>query len=86
MAGWCAACNSSGWRIITDDEVTVQLKLDADPATVQARLAILRNSAVPCEACEPRQHALWKDGHMRPGHRCNDCRAPRTTPTPRRHR
>lgn len=72
--GHCAVCSGWGWREATADEVTEQLRLDADPATVTARLAILRNSAVPCDICEPRQHQLWKDGHMRPGHRCAECK------------
>jgi hypothetical protein len=77
--GWCALCGGWGWRDVTEDEITEQLRLDADHATVAARRAMLVNSVRPCDICEPRQYQLWKEGHMRPGHRCETCRPPRAT-------
>lgn len=81
--GWCAQCQGFGWRDATEDEIQEQLRLDGQ-TDVHRRLAILRNSAVPCDICEPRQHQLWKDGHLRPGHRCETCRP--TRPSPRRRK
>mgnify|MGYP001582271665 CR=1 FL=1 len=82
--GWCDACRGYGWRDATEEEIIEQLRLDSDASTVAARRAMFRNSAVPCDICEPRQYKLWKGGHMRPGHRCEECRPVRATPRRRR--
>ena len=81
--GWCAVCKGWGWREANETEVQEQLRLEGQ-TDVAYRLSILRNSAVPCDLCEPHQYQLWKDGHMRPGHRCAECRPAKTAPRRRR--
>lgn len=53
-----------------------------DPMPVFQRpgyAAALRNSVVPCHACQPTQYQLWADGHYVLGHTCPTCRPrPRT--------
>lgn len=74
----CGMCRGHAWVPVTEAYVQARLLQDADPATVQTRLAKLRNSAMPCAECQPEQHRLWQGGHLEPGHRCEICRPART--------